>query len=247
MMLGGPDRWAGYYEGDAGEQPWPAATATATVRATTGRTRRCPRQWSAYPQPRAAGIPLPDAQPAPARQYRRVRAELPEPGRALAVDHVRDVLRDYASACEQEGTSRSHTDTTRWTSREIAQQPAVWRELDTGLEAGPGPDRGVPGSPPRSRGPADHPHRRRHLGLRGPGGRAGTGPDLPPSRRGRRHHRSLSNPRHHLAATPDPAGLLRPLRGQPREPRRGPAGLALVYDCPPGPDLQRGRPPLPGR
>jgi D-tagatose-1,6-bisphosphate aldolase subunit GatZ/KbaZ len=39
-------------------------------------------------------------------QYRRVRlGELPAEARALAIDHVRDVLRDYAHACGEEEAS----------------------------------------------------------------------------------------------------------------------------------------------
>ncbi len=53
------------------------------------------------------GIPLPMLSRHLPAQYRRVRAgELPATAHALAVDHVRDVLRDYAYACgEQEETA----------------------------------------------------------------------------------------------------------------------------------------------
>jgi D-tagatose-1,6-bisphosphate aldolase subunit GatZ/KbaZ len=104
-MLADPAWWAGYYEGDPGAQRlarrysysdraryyWPTPAMTSAVD-------------TLFRNLDATGIPLPMLSRHLPAQYRRVRAgELPANARALAVDHVRDVLRDYAYACgEQE-------------------------------------------------------------------------------------------------------------------------------------------------
>lgn len=105
-MMADPTWWHGYYEGTEDEQ-------------------RLARRWSYsdrsryyWPTPAVAGatdrllanleateIPLPLVSQHLPEQYRRVRAGLltAQP-RDLAIDHVRDVLRDYAAACAPEGT-----------------------------------------------------------------------------------------------------------------------------------------------
>jgi len=104
-MLAEPAWWAGYYDGDPDQQRlarrysysdrsryyWPRPAVSAAV-------DRLFRNLD------AVGIPLPLLSQHLPDQYRRVRAgELPVEARALAVDHVRDVLRDYAHACGEQG------------------------------------------------------------------------------------------------------------------------------------------------
>ena len=107
-MLADPAWWAGYYEGDSGAQRlarrysysdrsryyWPTSAMTAAVD-------------TLFHNLDETGIPLPMLSRHLPSQYRRVRAgELTANARTLAVDHVRDVLRDYAQACgEQEETA----------------------------------------------------------------------------------------------------------------------------------------------
>jgi D-tagatose-1,6-bisphosphate aldolase subunit GatZ/KbaZ len=102
-MLADPTWWAGYYEGD------PARQRLARRYSYSDRARY---YWPQPPLAAAvarlfdnldtAGIPLPLLSQHLPDQYRRVRAgELPPAARALAIDHVRDVLRDYAHACGQ--------------------------------------------------------------------------------------------------------------------------------------------------
>lgn len=106
-MLADPTWWAGYYDGDPHQQRlarrysysdrsryyWPDPAVTAAV-------ERLFRNLD------AAGIPLPVLSQYLPQQYHRVRlGELPVEARALAIDHVRDVLRDYAYACGQEEAS----------------------------------------------------------------------------------------------------------------------------------------------
>src|SRR6476469_7403053 len=100
-MLADQTWWAGYYDGDPGGQ------RLARRYSYSDRARYY------WPQPPVAaavarlfdnldtdGIPLPLLSQHLPDQYRRVRAgELPPVARDLAVDHVRDVLRDYAYAC----------------------------------------------------------------------------------------------------------------------------------------------------
>jgi D-tagatose-1,6-bisphosphate aldolase subunit GatZ/KbaZ len=101
-MLADPTWWAGYYhDGDPGEQRlarrysysdrsryyWPDPAVSAAVD-------------KLFHNLDTAGIPLPMLSQHLPDQYRRVRAgELINNAHALAVDHVRDVLRDYAHAC----------------------------------------------------------------------------------------------------------------------------------------------------
>ena len=107
-MLDDPTWWRGYYEGDPEEQRrarrfsysdrsryyWPTPEVSAATDQLLLNLER-------------SGIPLPLISQHLPDQYRRVRAGLLEPHpRALALDHVRDVLRDYASACTQEGSTR---------------------------------------------------------------------------------------------------------------------------------------------
>ena len=104
-MLADPTWWRGYYEGTEAEQRlarrysysdrsryyWPTPELTAA-------TERLLDNLEEHP------VPLPLLSQHLPDQYRRVRAELlPLQPRALVVDHVRDVLRDYASACGEEG------------------------------------------------------------------------------------------------------------------------------------------------
>ena len=104
-MLADPTRWQGYYEGTEQEQRlarrysysdrsryyWPTPELTAA-------TERLLDNLDEH------SIPLPLLSQHLPDQYRRVRAGLlPLQPRALVVDHVRDVLRDYAFACGEEG------------------------------------------------------------------------------------------------------------------------------------------------
>jgi D-tagatose-1,6-bisphosphate aldolase subunit GatZ/KbaZ len=103
VMLADPTWWAGYYDGDSVRQ------RLARRYSYSDRARYY------WPQPPLAaaverlfhnldtvGIPLPLLSQHLPDQYRRVRAgELAPAARDLAVDHVRDVLRDYAHACGQ--------------------------------------------------------------------------------------------------------------------------------------------------
>lgn len=107
-MLADPAWWAGYYDGDADSQ------RLARRYSYSDRSRYYwPRPAVAAAVDRlfhnldAVGIPLPLLSQHLPDQYRRVRAgELSPTARALAIDHVRDVLRDYAYACGgQEGVA----------------------------------------------------------------------------------------------------------------------------------------------
>lgn len=109
-MLAEPGYWQGYYGGDATAQriarrysysdrlryywPDPAIDAAcATLYANLDRT----------------GIPEPLLSQYLPAQYARVRAGALTPtARALVVDRVRDVLRDYAAACHPETNEGSH-------------------------------------------------------------------------------------------------------------------------------------------
>lgn len=104
-MLTDPRWWQGYYEGSEEEQRlarrysysdrsryyWPTPELTAATEQLLDNLEEHP-------------IPLPLLSQHLPDQYRRVRAGLLalQP-RALVVDHVRDVLRDYAFACGEEG------------------------------------------------------------------------------------------------------------------------------------------------
>jgi D-tagatose-1,6-bisphosphate aldolase subunit GatZ/KbaZ len=101
VMIARPKWWQSYYPGDASEQRlarrysysdrlryyWPDAEIAAAQRQLVANLTR-------------TGIPLPLLSAFLPAQYLRVRrGELvPEP-EALAADRVRDVLRDYATAC----------------------------------------------------------------------------------------------------------------------------------------------------
>jgi D-tagatose-1,6-bisphosphate aldolase subunit GatZ/KbaZ len=100
-MRAEPSWWEGYYEGDDEEQRlarrysysdrvryyWPDPSIEAAVTAL-------------FDNLTATGIPLPLLSARLPEQYRRVRAGLLEASpHALAVDRVRDVLRDYDRAC----------------------------------------------------------------------------------------------------------------------------------------------------
>ncbi|NMH79283.1 D-tagatose-bisphosphate aldolase, class II, non-catalytic subunit [Pseudonocardia xinjiangensis] len=106
-MLTDPTWWTGYYEGDPDQQ------RLARRYSYSDRSRYY------WPDPAVAlaverlfrnldmtGIPMPMLSQYLPEQYRRVRlGELPAQARALVIDHVRDVLRDYAYACGQEEAS----------------------------------------------------------------------------------------------------------------------------------------------
>ncbi|MBV2352811.1 D-tagatose-bisphosphate aldolase, class II, non-catalytic subunit [Streptomyces sp. J2-1] len=98
-----PSRWQGYYNGDTARQRlarrysysysdrvryyWPDPEITAA-------------QERLFANLVAVGIPLPLLSAHLPDQYRRVRAgALEATPRALVVDHIRDVLRDYDRAC----------------------------------------------------------------------------------------------------------------------------------------------------
>jgi D-tagatose-1,6-bisphosphate aldolase subunit GatZ/KbaZ len=100
-MRAEPSWWEGYYEGEEQERRlarrysysdrvryyWPDPEIEAAVTAL-------------FENLSATGIPLPLLSARLPEQYRRVRAGRLEPSpRALAVDRVRDVLRDYDRAC----------------------------------------------------------------------------------------------------------------------------------------------------
>ncbi|OLF17658.1 D-tagatose-bisphosphate aldolase, class II, non-catalytic subunit [Actinophytocola xanthii] len=100
-MLADPSWWAGYYDGDPDQQRlarrysysdrsryyWPRPEVEAAVERL-------------FHNLDTVGIPLPLLSQYLPDQYRRVRAgELSPTARALVIDHVRDVLREYAHAC----------------------------------------------------------------------------------------------------------------------------------------------------
>jgi D-tagatose-1,6-bisphosphate aldolase subunit GatZ/KbaZ len=100
-MLADPTWWAGYHDGNPDQQRlarhysysdrsryyWPDPAVSAAVE-------------KLFHNLDTTGIPLPMLSQHLPDQYRRVRAgELADNAHALAVDHVRDVLRDYAYAC----------------------------------------------------------------------------------------------------------------------------------------------------
>jgi D-tagatose-1,6-bisphosphate aldolase subunit GatZ/KbaZ len=105
VMLDNPAWWRGYYDGDPEQQRlarrysysdrsryyWPDPQLAAAVE-------------TLFRNLDSAGIPLPMLSQHLPIQYRRVRAgALAGNARTLAIDHVRDVLRDYAYACGEEG------------------------------------------------------------------------------------------------------------------------------------------------
>jgi len=106
-MLADPTWWAGYYEGD------PEQRRLARRYSYSDRSRYY------WPDPAVSsaverlfhnldttGIPLPMLSQYLPKQYPRVRAgDLPNVARALVIDHVRDVLRDYAYACGEKEDS----------------------------------------------------------------------------------------------------------------------------------------------
>ncbi|GAB3440823.1 D-tagatose-bisphosphate aldolase, class II, non-catalytic subunit [Actinophytocola sediminis] len=100
-MVADPVWWAGYHDGDPAQQRlarrysysdrsryyWPRPTVSSAVARL-------------FHNLDTTGIPLPLLSQHLPGQYRRVRTgELSRSARALAIDHVRDVLRDYAYAC----------------------------------------------------------------------------------------------------------------------------------------------------
>jgi D-tagatose-1,6-bisphosphate aldolase subunit GatZ/KbaZ len=104
-MIAEPGWWRGYYEGTPAEQRqarrysysdrsryyWPAPELSSAVETLLANLDR-------------VGIPLPMLSQHLPHQYERVRTGvLPHRARDLVVDHVRDVLRDYAYACGNEG------------------------------------------------------------------------------------------------------------------------------------------------
>jgi D-tagatose-1,6-bisphosphate aldolase subunit GatZ/KbaZ len=108
VMVGRPEWWQGYYDGDDADQRvarrysysdrlryyWPDPQVSAAVERLLGNLR-------AYPPPLtlvSAHLPV---------QYAHVRAgELVPDPTALALDHVRDVLRSYSTACTPESSRR---------------------------------------------------------------------------------------------------------------------------------------------
>ena len=154
----------------------------------------------------------------------------------LAVDRVRDVLRDYARACGA-GRKRSHDrppDPPPARAGPPARSPssrAVWRELLASLRADDAPDRGLPGAAAGPRRPARRAHRRRHLGVRRPGARARPGPRAWAAASTPSPPPTSSPTRASCFAedVPDAAGLLRPLRRQPGEPGRRRAGRPAAH------------------
>ena len=105
-MLADPAWWQGYYEGNEDDQ------RLARRYSYSDRLRYYWPDPPSCPLPptgcsatsRSTPIPLPLLSQHLPDQYRRVRADLlPLHPRALVVDHVRDVLRDYAFACGEEG------------------------------------------------------------------------------------------------------------------------------------------------
>ncbi len=100
-MLADPTWWAGYYDGGPDQQRlarrysysdrsryyWPRPSVSAAVERL-------------FHNLDTTGVPLPLLSQYLPDQYRRVRtSELSPSARALVIDHVRDVLRDYANAC----------------------------------------------------------------------------------------------------------------------------------------------------
>lgn len=110
-MLADPTWWAGYHHGDPDQQRlerrysysdrsryyWPDPAVSAAVEKLFHNLDR-------------VGIPLPMLSQRLPEQYRRVRAgELADNAHDLVVDHVRDVLRDYAYACGEKGPLESES------------------------------------------------------------------------------------------------------------------------------------------
>ena len=101
VMVAEPKWWHSYYPGDA------AAQRVARRYSYSDRLRYywphpqiARAQHALFANLSGAGIPLPLLSAALPAQYRRVRrGELPPEPEAIAVDRVRDVLRDYSAAC----------------------------------------------------------------------------------------------------------------------------------------------------
>ena len=104
-MVSDPQWWDGYYQGDTEQQRlarqysysdraryyWPVPTVSEAVERL-------------FDNLDATGIPLPLLSQHLPLQYARVRAgTLANTACAVAIDHVRDVLRDYAHACGEKG------------------------------------------------------------------------------------------------------------------------------------------------
>jgi D-tagatose-1,6-bisphosphate aldolase subunit GatZ/KbaZ len=104
-MLADHTWWAGYYEGDEADQRlarrysysdrsryyWPTPSVSSAVERLFENLDK-------------VDIPLPMLSQHLPVQYARVRAgHLPNQPHALVVDHIRDVLRDYAYACGEQG------------------------------------------------------------------------------------------------------------------------------------------------
>lgn len=105
-MRADPKWWHGYYEGNDGQQ------RLARRYSYSDRSRYYWRDPAVdtsvdlmFANLDAVEIPLPLISQHLPVQYTRVREGLLQPtARDLAVDHVRDVLRDYAFACDAKGT-----------------------------------------------------------------------------------------------------------------------------------------------
>jgi len=144
-MLADPTWWLGYYEGDAAEQRLARRYSYSDrMRYYMPDSEVRTAQARLFANLRVAELSLPMLSQYLPLQYNGARhgrlALAPE---AIAIDHVRDVLRDYSRACNPVMTRSPRTMTTvlgypaqeidardaRWTSREITQQPALWREV----------------------------------------------------------------------------------------------------------------------
>ena len=234
-MLAEPDQWnALLHRQRASSSGCTAGTATATGCATTGRSRGCTRHSSGC---------SPTSRPSRSRCHssastcrrstsacatasrrcpRDARAR-PRQGRAARVrrrvfsDHPcpRDerVMSEVSPVGEHVVHGAEHT------TREIAQQPALWRQVPGSVGPEWRPFVGARAGADRCPG---RPHRCRDVRVRRPGG--GTGGATGRASSGRRHRdhrrrgRSAGLLRRRRAHA---AGVVRPVRRQPRERCRG--------------------------
>ncbi len=101
VMLAEPRWWAGYYEGGPEEQRLSRRYSYSDrMRYYWPDPRIAAAQRVMFDNLRSVDLPLPLLSAYLPRQYDRIRrGELEAEPEAIAVDHVRDVLRDYAFAC----------------------------------------------------------------------------------------------------------------------------------------------------
>ena len=106
VMVAEPKWWNGYYPGDAAEQRRGRRYSYSDrLRYYWPDPQIADAQRTLFANLSAAGIPLPLLSAVLPAQYRRVRrGELTPDPEAIAIDRVRDVLRDYSAACQPPAT-----------------------------------------------------------------------------------------------------------------------------------------------